>query len=187
MDYPPRIYYLSLHLVGLTIGAAVLLAHLFGLLRPADTQKFLLKLPRSRMAGIVLLAVDAVWCFWLISTMDLEEFAWLKPYVQLAIPVLFFLTVIFVDELLAARALGIFAMLIAEPMISSAFLRPELWRLLIVLLAYVWLTLGMFWVGKPYLLRDQITWVTKSILRWRVATALGVVWGALILGFALKG
>jgi hypothetical protein len=56
-----------------------------------------------------------------------------------------------------------------------------------VLLAYIWLTLGMFWVGKPYLLRDQITWVTKSVLRWRVATALGAVWGALILGFALKG
>jgi hypothetical protein len=187
MDYPPRIYYLSLHLVGLTIGAVVFLAHLFGLLRPADTQKFLLKFPRSRAAGIVLLAIDAVWCFWLISTMDLEEFAWLKPYVQLAIPVLFFLTVIFVDELLAARALGIFAMLLAEPVISSAFLRPELWRLLIVLIAYVWLTLGMFWVGKPYLLRDQITWLTKSILRWRIATAVGVVWGGLILGFALKG
>jgi hypothetical protein len=187
MDYPPRTYYLSLHLVGLTIGMVVFLAHLFGLLRPADTQKWLLKLPRSRVAGIVLLAIDATWCFWLISTMDLEEFAWLKPYVQLAIPALFFLTVIFVDELLAARALGIFAMLLAEPVISSAFLRPEVWRLLIVLLAYVWLTLGMFWVGKPYLLRDQITWLTKSILRWRIATALGVVWGGLILGFALKG
>jgi hypothetical protein len=97
-----------------------------------------------------------------------------------------FLTIIFVDELLAARALGIFAMLIAEPMISSAFLRPEVWRLLIVFLAYVWLTLGMFWVGKPYLLRDQITWVTKSVMRWRIATALGVLWGALILGFALS-
>jgi hypothetical protein len=139
------------------------------------------------VAGIILLAIDAVWCFWLISTMDLEEFAWLRPYVQLAIPVLFFLTILFVDELLAARALGIFAMLIAEPMISSAFLRPEVWRLLIVFLAYVWLTLGMFWVGKPYLLRDQITWLTKSIMRWRIATALGVVWGALILGFSLRG
>ncbi|MBV8215399.1 MAG: hypothetical protein JOZ08_19485 [Verrucomicrobia bacterium] len=187
MDYPPRIYYLSLHVVGLTIGAVVFLAHLYALLRPADSQKLLLKLPRSKTAGIILLAIDAVWCFWLISTMDLEEFAWLRPYVQFAIPVLFFLTIIFVDELLAARALGIFAMLIAEPMISSAFLRPELWRLLIVLMAYVWLTLGMFWVGKPYLLRDQITWVTKSVLRWRIATVLGVVWGALILGFALKG
>jgi len=185
MDYPPRIYYLSLHLVGLTIGSIVLLAHLFALLRTADSQKWLLRLPRSKTAGIVHLAIDAVWCFWLISTMDLEEFIWLKPYVQFAIPVLFFLTVIFVDELLAARALGIFAMLIAEPMISSAFLRPELSRLLLVLLAYVWLTFGMFWVGKPYLLRDQITWVTKSILRWRIATGLGVLWGALILGFAL--
>src|SRR5258708_20068623 len=115
--------------------------------------------------------------------MDLEEFAWLKPYVELAIPVLFFLTVIFVDELLAARALGIFAMLIAEPMISAAFLRPELWRLLIVVLAYVWLTLGMFWVGKPYLLRDQITWVTKSILRLRLPSALRLSWCSLILSF----
>src|SRR5258707_15612981 len=109
MDYPPRIYYLSLHLVGLTIGAAVLLAHLFGLLRPADTQKFLLKLPRSRMAGIVLFAVDAGWGFLLISNMGFGEFGWVKPYVQLAIPVLFFFSVIFFDELLAARALGIFA------------------------------------------------------------------------------
>jgi hypothetical protein len=78
-------------------------------------------------------------------------------------------------------------MLAAEPIISAAFLRPESWRLLLVTLAYIWLTLGMFWVGKPYLLRDQITWLTKSILRWRVATAAGVLWGALILGFALKG
>ena len=172
MDYPPRIYYLSLHLVALTIGSLVFLAHLYALLRPSGSQKLLLKLPRSRIAGIILLAIDAVWCFSLISTMDLEEFAWLRPYVQFAIPVLFFLTIIFVDELLAARALGIFAMLIAEPMISSTFLRPEHWRLLVVLLAYVWLTLGMFWVGKPYLLRDQITWVTKSILRWRLPPPL---------------
>src|ERR1700745_1096220 len=180
MDYPPRIYYLSLHLVGLTIGTVVFLAHLYALLRPNDSQKFLLKLPRSRTAGVILFGGDAVWCFWLISTMDLEEFSWLRPYVQLAIPVLFFLTVIFVDELLAARALGIFAMLIAEPMISSAFLRPEVWRLLIVFLAYVWLTLGMFWVGKPYLLRDQINWITKSLFRWRALGGLGVLWGALV-------
>src|SRR5258708_18371504 len=175
MASPPGIYSLSPPPVGPPIGAAVLLALFFGLLRPADTQKFLLKLPRSRMAGLVLLAVDAVWCFWLISSMDLEEFAWLKPYVQLPIPVLFFLSVIFVAVLFAARALGIFAMLIAEPMISAAFLRPELWRLLIVVLAYVWLTLGMFWVGKPYLLQDQITWVTKSILRWRGSLSLSRV------------
>ena len=185
MDYPPRIYYLSLHLVGLVVGSIVLLAHLFALLRSDTAQKFLLKLPRSKTLGVALLGIDAVWCFWLISTMDLEEFAWLKPYIQVAIPALFFLTIIFVDELLAARALGILAMLVAEPMISAAFLRPETSRLLLVLLAYVWLTLGMFWVGKPYLLRDQITWVTKSVFRWRVATGLGVLWGALILGFAL--
>lgn len=50
MDYPPRIYYLSLNLVGLTIGSIVLLAHLYALLRPTDSQKFLLKLPGPERA-----------------------------------------------------------------------------------------------------------------------------------------
>src|SRR5258708_29580166 len=90
MDYPPRIYYLSLHLVGLTIGAAVLLAHLFGLLRPADTQKFLLKLPRSRMAGLCLSSLRQVVRFWLVLTRHLGEVSRLWPFSQPPTPGLFF-------------------------------------------------------------------------------------------------
>jgi hypothetical protein len=43
----------------------------------------------------------------------------------------------------------------------------------------------MFWVGKPYLLRDQINWITKSVLWWRALSGLGVLWGALIFSLAL--
>jgi hypothetical protein len=95
------------------------------------------------------------------------------------------LTVFFVEEFLSARALGILAMLIAEPILSAAFLRSEQSRLLLVLLAYIWLTVGMFWVGKPYLMRDQISWITKSLFRWRALSGLGVLWGALIFSLAL--
>src|SRR5260221_5607771 len=108
MDSPPRIYYLSLPLVGLTIGAAVLLAHLFGLLRPADTQKFLLKLPRSRMAGIVFLAGDAVGCFWLILNIGFVEFGWVKALFQPGIPVLVFSLVNFFVALIVALSVGDF-------------------------------------------------------------------------------
>ena len=103
----------------------------------------------------------------------------------MAVPVLFILTVLFVEEFLAARAIGILAMLVAEPILSAAFLRSESSRLLLVVLAYIWLTLGMFWVGKPYLLRDQINWITKSVLWWRALSGLGVLWGALIFSLAL--
>src|SRR5260370_42036867 len=61
------------------------------------------------------------------------------------------------------------ALLAAEPMLSAAFLRPEIARLFVVILAYVWLTLGLFWVGMPYLLRDQITWLTESANRFKAA------------------
>jgi hypothetical protein len=185
MDYPPRVYDFTLHVVGLVIGAALICGHLFALLRTAETQKWLVKLPRSKSAGIGLLAIDAVWCFWLVSSVDLEEFEWLRLYLQVAIPILYILTVLFVEEFLAARALGILAMLIAEPILSAAFLRSERSRLLLVVLAYVWLTIGMFWVGKPYLLRDQISWITKSLFRWRALSGIGVVWGALIFSLAL--
>ena len=185
MDYPPRIYDYTLHVVGLIVGTALIVGHLFALLRTAETQKWLVKLPRSKSAGIGILAIDAVWCFWLVSCVDLEEFDWLRVYLQVAIPVLFVLTVFFVEEFLSARALGILAMLIAEPILSAAFLRSEQSRLLLVLLAYIWLTVGMFWVGKPYLMRDQISWITKSLFRWRALSGLGVLWGALIFSLAL--
>ncbi len=136
MEYPPRIYDFTLHIVGLIVGAALIVGHLYALMRTAETQKWLIKLPRSKSAGIGILALDAVWCFWLVSCVDLEEFGWLRVYLQ-------------------------------------------------VVLAYIWLTLGMFWVGKPYLLRDQINWITKSVLRWRALSGLGVLWGALIFSLAL--
>ena len=73
------------------------------------------------------------------------------------------------------------ALLAAEPILSAAFLRPEMARLLVVILAYVWLTLGLFWVGMPYLLRDQITWLTESANRFKAAAMAGLLYSLGIL------
>ena len=186
MDYyPPRIYDLSLQTVGLVVGLFLLAIHLFALLRPERTQSWLTRLPRSKSFGVVVLAIDAVWCFWLASNMDLGEFSGFRRLLQICIPVLAVLTILFVDEFLSARALGILALLVAEPILSAAFLRPEIARLLLVILAYIWLTVGMFWIGKPYLLRDQISWLTRSAARWRIAAIAGVTYGAVVLLCAL--
>ncbi len=185
MEYPPRIYHFSLQTAGLVVGLFLIATHLYGLLQPKVTQRWLLSLPRSSGFGRVLFVVDAVWCFWLAATMDLGEFAGFRSWILIAIPVLAVMTLLFVDEFLSARALGIFALLVAEPMLSAAFLKPQLARLLLVVLAYGWLTIGMFWVGKPYLLRDQITWVTRSAVRWRLVTFGGVLYGAIVLLCAL--
>jgi hypothetical protein len=181
MDYPPRVYDLSLQLIGIIVGLLLLAGHLVAFLRPEQTKAWLLKFPRSNSIGIGLLIIDAIWTFWLVTNMDLGEFSWARSYLQIGTPLVAALTIYFVDEFLAVRALGIFALLAAEPIISAAFLRPEVTRLLVVVLAYVWLTLGLFWVGMPYLLRDQITWITKSAARFKTAAAGGIVYGVIVL------
>jgi hypothetical protein len=98
-----------------------------------------------------------------------------------------FLTFRYVDEFLAVRALGIFLLLLAEPLIEAAFLQPERGRLLLVAWAYVLAVLGMVWVGLPYLLRDQIDWMRKSKSIWSMAALAGVVYGGLLTAFALIG
>ena len=184
MDTPARVYDFSLHFVGLVIGFFVLITHLFALLRPAATTTWLTRLPRSRGWGIGLLTIGAVWFFWLISRVDLGEFSGIRFYLQILIPVLFVLSVLYVEEFLAARALGILGLLVAEPMLSAAFLHPVQGRVLVVLLAYFWLTIGLFWVGKPYLLRDQISWLTKNPLCFRFSTLVGVIYGAVLIVMA---
>jgi hypothetical protein len=181
MEYPPRVYDISLHTVGLIVGLLLLASHVIALVRPEQTKGWLVKLPRSKPLGIGLLAVDSVWAFWLVSNMDLGEFSQYRTWLQIGVPIAFFLTLVFVDEFLAVRALGMFALLAADPVLSAAFLRPESARLLLVVLAYVWLTLGLFWVGMPYVLRDQIHWITQTGRRFRALTLAGLVYGLVLL------
>jgi hypothetical protein len=185
MDYPPRVYDLSLHTIGLIVGLLMLVTHSTALVRPEETKQWLKRFPRSRLAGYTLLVIDAIWFFWLVTNMDLGEFSQFRTWLQIGVPIVFILTIFFVDEFLSVRALGIMALLAAEPILSSAFLRSETAKLLVVILAYVWLTLGLFWVGMPYLLRDQIDWITKSAVRFRAAAVSGIVYGVTLLACAV--
>jgi hypothetical protein len=80
-----------------------------------------------------------------------------------------FLSWKYVEEFLAVRAVGMLALLAAEPLLEAAFMRHETSRLLLVLLAYVWIINGLFWVGMPWVMRDQIAWVTAKMRRYRAA------------------
>jgi hypothetical protein len=46
---------------------------------------------------------------------------------------------------------------------------------------YAWLTLGLFWVGMPFTLRDQIAWVQKTPGRFRIMALAGLVCGAVLI------
>ena len=179
------IYNFDLKTVGLVVGIALVVAHLVAMLHAKHVRGWLLAFPRSKTMGTILLGMVVAWAYWLASTMDLGEFSNYQGALKIGVPVVGVICFLFVNEFLPVRALGILLLLLAEPVLEAAFLRPEISRLLLVTLAYAWVVAGMFWVGMPYLMRDQIAWLLKSNSRWTALCVAGVAYGAAVLISAL--
>jgi hypothetical protein len=180
------IYSLSLETALLLVGAVLLIAHLAALLAPGLVQKELREFPRSRLWGTVLISAAGLWFWWLVATMDLGEFTSFRRALKIGTPICAVLLWMYVEEFLAVRALGMLVLLGAEALLEAAWMRPEMSRLWLVSLVYVWVTAALFWVGMPYTLRDQIAWVTKTPGRWKAAAWAGAGYGAILLVCALR-
>ncbi len=166
--------FLTLQSVGIIVGLLLIATHAAALFMPDKTQSLLKRFPRWKEAGIAVLAIDFLWAFWLIGEIDLGEFhTWERP-IKFILPVAFVLFVVFVDEFLAVRAAGIFLLLLACPVLDIAFLKDPESRLLLSALSYAWILVALFWVGMPYLMRDQVAWATRSPNRWRALAAGGL-------------
>jgi hypothetical protein len=175
------IYHLSLQTAGYIAGAVLSLIGLWGLTQPTGSQTAARTLPRSRVAGFVLFTIAFFWSFWLLATMEMGEFSGFRKPLLFILPVGFLLVLRYVDEFLAARALGILFLLAAEPLLDAAFFRSERSRLLVTVFAYLLIVAGLFWVTMPYLLRDQINWSARTNGRWRIAHGIAFLYGAAIL------
>jgi hypothetical protein len=179
------IYHLSLQTVGLIAGTLLILFSLPGILKPSLVQTWARRLPRSRMAGIVLLTGALVWSFWLLATMEMGEFSSFRRPLLIALPIGYLLVLRFVDEFLAVRALGILCLFAAEPLLDAAFFRYETSRLIVTVFAYVLVIAGLLWVTMPYLLRDQINWGSRSNTRWRFVHSIALLYGVVVLTLAI--
>lgn len=179
------IYQISLQTAGLAAGFLLILTHALALWRPAQAIAWARAFPRARAESGILLAAAAVWSFLLVRGIDLGEFSPLRNVMLLAIAAGAVLSWIYVGEFLAVRALGMLLLLAAEPLLESAVLHDEPSRLLLVVLAYVWVVAGLFFVGMPYLLRDIIAWVTARPLRWQAGCVAGTLYGAALVVCAI--
>ena len=47
------------------------------------------------------------------------------------------------------------------------------------------LTVGLFFVGMPYLMRDGIQWVTASASRFKGLVSLGLLYGVAVLACSI--
>lgn len=176
---------LSLQAVGITVGLLLILGHVFALVRQEKILPWLPALPRSMNVGTYFLTISFLWGWMVATSMDLGEFHQVRWLAQFALP-LFFVGMLFIaNDYLGARSIGIFLLLAACPVLDAAFLKPVASRLLLSVLAYGWIILGLFWVGMPFTMRDQIAWLQAKPARYRFACFGGIAYGILVLGAAL--
>ena len=107
--------YLSLSGGFLLTGFLLVFLAALALGRPAATERWMLRFPRSRAWGRGLLIIATVWAWLLVLNIDLGEFAKYQRMLLILVPVAGILTGLYVEELLAPRALGMLVLLAAEP------------------------------------------------------------------------
>lgn len=187
---------LSLFTIGLVLAIWLIGIHALMLAKPAMVQGFLKKFPRNDQLGQILMGIGLAW-FWLLIapdnfgklsalSMDLGEFNSAKGLLQWAVPVTLILVCRSIRDFLAVRALGLFGLMVAAPLLGAAFLKDPSSRLLVPIFAYAVLTASMFCVGMPFLFRDAVTWVTADQKRWTLLSIAGLGYGVatLVCAFA---
>lgn len=177
--------------MGLIVGGWLVASHAWMLKSSKQVAAQLQALPRNYTAGVVVTSIAFAW-FWLLIApqglgllskleMNLGDFNKAKPILRIVVPVALVLFVKYVREFLFVRGLGMVALLSAAPILMSAFQKEPTTRLLLPIFAYVLIIKGMFWVGKPYVFRDAVTWATATVGRFRMMLIAGLVYGALVL------
>ena len=186
---------IPLFTAGILLAVWLIGTHALMLAKPSMVQGYLKKFPRDVMAGRVILGIGMLW-FWLLVApddlgilsslqMDLGEFNKSKPLLRLLVPAALVAVAVSVQDFLAVRALGLLGLMVAAPLLESAFLKDPQSRLLIPIYAYAMLTACLFMVGMPYLFRDAISWVSAKSQRWNACALGGLAYGIATLICAL--
>lgn len=171
-----------LPIIALLLGLAITIKHLIALLAPESLKTFAQRFPRSRFWGNILFGIALIWAFFLALTTDLGEFTSLRHSILGGIVIGGGLFGWLVSDFLSIRSLGFIALLVARPLLELTFLQSGALPFLLSVLAYLWVIIGLFCIGMPYLLRNFITFITapENMQLWR-----GLAWIGFLYGFTL--
>lgn len=176
---------LSLQAAALVAGIVLIIIHALALAKAPAAMEKLKTVPRSQNIGTVFITVDFLWAWMVASSMELGDFERLRWLALFSVPVIYIAMLFWVNEYLGARSIGIFLLLAPCPLLDAAFLKGTDARVFLSILCYVWITLGLFWIGMPYTMRNQIAWVTRTAGRFKGFAAAGIAYGIVLTVIAL--
>lgn len=137
-------------------------------------------LPRSREAAYLLFGAGAAWFVYRISSLNESDLIFFQTpkLLMLAFGVLAVLSFVYTPDFLAVRGLAVLTLLVAEPLLSAAYMEWHYpWRRLMVLAVYVGLALALYLAAYPFRLRDFFDWLFRTPRRPRLIGAILVAYG----------
>lgn len=151
---------------------------------PEMVRRGMERYPRSVWPGRILLAVDMVWAAYAVNQMHLGGFDAWKVHLYWLAPVLTVVGCRYLDEMLSVRALGGLLLLAAGPVLNAARWNPSAWRLVITVIAYLWIAFGLLWLMEPWWFR-RMALRMQSVAVIRGGGIIKVVFGAGLIALAL--
>lgn len=172
----------SLSALSSIVGLACIALGVSALMKKAE-QRWV-GLCRCKTPAYVLTTFVLFWSTVWLYIMPLEFVDALRPYLPFLFVIATVLICIFCKELLMCRAIGGLFVLLPTPLLSASAWHPSLWRYVMVVFAYVMIIEGMFIVGMPWTLRNQIFWLFRNKLRVKVLAYSFIVLGLLFICLA---
>lgn len=176
----------ELSIVALLIGLLILTVGGLSLLIPARVRAGLAAFPRSIRPGRILAVIDLIWAAYELAQMHLGMFDAWKVHLYWITPVAIFLCIKYLDELLSPRALGGLFLLAAGPVLDIARWHPSGWRLVVTVIAYLWILLGLTFLLSPWWFRRLMPWIAGSTDRAvRITGTVKALFGLGLIALAL--
>lgn len=176
----------ELSVVALLIGLLALAIGGISLAAPARVLAGTERFPRSVWPGRILAAVDLVWAAYELTQMHLGMFDTWKVHLYWLTPVSIYLCIKFMDDLLSPRALGGLFLLAAGPVLDIARWHPSDWRLVITVIAYLWIVLGLTFLLEPWWFRRLMPRIAGTTDRQvRIGGTLKAIFGLALIALAI--
>jgi hypothetical protein len=172
---------MKLSSLAIILGMAVIVPHLLALLKPAAFATALRKFPRSELWGFILMGIGTAWFLWNVHIESLADFVAYKHLMLFGFGAVGVLACIFVRDYLAVRGMAVVLLLMAKLMLDTARWYDSEWRIVIAVLAYIWILAGMVFIISPWRLRDMIHWATANEKRIRIGSAMRLAAGLFLV------
>jgi len=172
---------MTLQWIAIIIGILATVGGLAGVLRPDLIKKFAERFPRSTVPAWIFTAL----CCWLGAKealgMNMGFMDAYKKYIYILSPAVFIASVVYMKELLAPRALGGFLLLIAVPILQIARWHESAWRLVVVILVYLWIIYGLVLLMSPWYFRKTYAPFMKNEALLKTTAIAKTVFGIALL------